>query len=77
MPPNLLNPLNPGSLPPGGIQVGRSVGFVGLNGLIYSTQQGALDSNQGVESDFSRSASGACPQDSSNLPPSTNPWSSK
>lgn len=38
-------------------------------GWLHPTQEEALRENQRVESDFSRGASGECPQSPNNLPP--------
>jgi len=64
-------PKNPYAIP-----VGNGVGYPDMNGLIHSTIQGAVDANQGIEGSASRGASGACPQDSNNIPPHS-PWSDK
>lgn len=61
------NPLGK-NLPIGGIRVGNSIGYPDINGVIHSTPGAAIDSNMGIESDFSRGSSGGCPQTPSLVP---------
>jgi len=55
-------------LPPGSIRVGNGVGYPDSNGVIHSSPGAAIGSNQAIEKDQSRGASGACPQDSGSVP---------
>ncbi|MEK7472939.1 MAG: hypothetical protein AAB625_02790 [Patescibacteria group bacterium] len=56
-------------IPQGGIQVGNGVMYPDLQGNLHPTAGGAINSNQGIESDFSRGASGGCNQDADRVPP--------
>jgi len=65
---NRFGPKLPGSIPLGGIRVGNGIAFPDLQGNLHSTPDGAIAANQGLESSFSRGASGGCPQDPKQVP---------
>ncbi len=56
-------------IPQGGIQIGNRVMYPDLKGDLYPTPGAAINSNQGIESDYSRGGSGGCNQDADNVPP--------
>jgi hypothetical protein len=39
--------------------------YPGIDGVLYTSKEAALRANMGVESDYTRGASGACTQDPS------------
>lgn len=62
------NPLGNQPLPVGGIRVGNRVMFPNLVGDLFNTPGQAINSNQRIEPDLSRGASGACNQDAGKVP---------
>lgn len=62
-------PPDPRNLPEGARIVGGRVLYPDMNGELHNSPQEAINSNQRVESDYSRGASGGCGQDSLNIPP--------
>lgn len=65
-------PVKNQQLPPGAVQVGNTVGYPDSNGVIHSTPNAAINSNQVNESSLSRGGSGGCNQDSDSVP--NRPW---
>ena len=59
----------PQNLPDGAVQVGNRIMYPDLKGDLHPTAGQAINSNQRVESDYSRGASGGCGQEASNVPP--------
>ena len=59
----------PIQIPVGGIQVGNTVMYPDLQGNLHPTANDAINSNQRVESDYSRGGSGGCNQDADRIPP--------
>lgn len=63
-------PGGPGGPPPDpfGTDVGSRRMYPDLQGNLHPTPGGAINSNQRIESDYSRGASGGCNQDPRNVP---------
>ena len=53
--------------------MGYDTVYPDISGVVYTTPQAAIESNQAQESSMSRGASGGCPQDSNNVPPPQTP----
>jgi len=56
-------------IPQGDIPVGGRIMYPDLQGNLHNTPGGAINSNQGIESDYSRGGSGGCNQDADRVPP--------
>lgn len=63
------DPPDPRNLPDGARIVGGHVVYPDINGDLHRSAEEAIKSNQRVESDYSRGASGGCGQDPSSIPP--------
>lgn len=67
----MLNPDPPPDrqIPPGAIPVGNGYQYPDMQGDLHKTPGEAINSNQRIESDYSRGASGGCGQDADRVPP--------